>query len=240
LVAGDVDVLVVSIAAVQAAMQTTRTIPIVAPAMADPVRDGLVASLAHPGGNLTGGTGMGPDADSKRIQFAMELVPGLKRLGLLFETTNPQFVNGANANRTLADSLGLSLHTYGVRNLDEMRSAFSRFARDRIQALVVWPTPLMLLHRQSILESTSHKIPVIGEGPEFAEAGALVTYSADYVEMWRHAAVYVDKILKGAKPADLPIEQPTRFTLRVNLKTAKELGITIPQSILLQADEVIR
>ncbi len=240
LIAADVDVLVVSIAAVQAAMQATRTVPIVAPTMADPIRDGLVASIAHPGGNLTGGSGLGPAVDSKRLQFAMELVPGLKRVGLLFEATNPQFVNGANANRMLADGLGLSLRTYGVRNLDEIRSAFARFDKDRLQALIVWPTPLMLSNRQSILALASHKIPVIGEGSEFAEAGALVTYSADYVEMWRHAAVYVDKILKGAKASDLPIEQPTKFVLRVNFKTARDLGITIPESILLQADEIIR
>jgi len=240
LIAADVDVLVVSIAAVQATMQATRTIPIVAPTMADPVRDGLVASIAHPGGNLTGGTGMGPDVDTKRLQFAMELVPGLKRVGLLFEATNSQFVNGANANRLLADGLGLSLRTYGVHNLDEIRGAFARFDKDRLQALIVWPTPLMLLHRQNILGLASHKIPVIGEGSEFAEAGALIIYSANYIEMWRHASVYVDKILKGAKPSDLPIEQPTTFVLRVNFKTARDLDITIPESILLQADEIIR
>ena len=240
LIEAKVDALVVSTAGVQAALQATQTIPIVAPSMSDPIRDGLVTSLAHPGGNLTGGTGMGPDTDSKRLQFAMELVPGLKRVGLLYDATNPQFDNGAAASRVLANGLGLTLHTYGVRNVDEMRSAFARFDKDRIQALVVWPTPLMLLHRQSILDVTSRKIPVIAEGAEFAQAGALISYSADYVEMWRHAAVHVDKILKGSKPGDLPIERPTKFVLRVNLKTAKELSITIPESILVQADEVIR
>jgi putative ABC transport system substrate-binding protein len=238
LIAADVDVLVVSIAAVQVAMQATRTIPIVAPTMADPIRDGLVASMAHPGGNLTGGSGL--TLDSKRLQFAMEIVPGLKRIGLLYEATNPQFSNGADANRTLAGGLGLSLRTYGVHNLDEIRSAFARFEKDRLQVLIVWPTPLLLLHRQSILDMASHKLPVIGEGPEFAEAGAIITYSANYIEMWRHAAVQVDKILKGARAGDLPIEQPTKFALRVNLKTARDLRITIPESILLQADEIIR
>jgi len=240
LISNDVDVLVVSVTAVQAAMQATQTIPIVAPAMADPIRDGLVSSLAHPGGNLTGGTGMGPDADTKRLQFALELVPGLKRLGLLFEATNAQFENGAVTNRRLANDLGLSLHTYGVRNLDEIRTAFPRFDKDRIQALIVWPTPLMLSHRQTILEYTSRKIPVIGEGVEFAEAGALITYSADYIEMWRHAAVHIDKILRGTKPGDIPIERPTKFVLRVNLRTAKEFGITVPESILVRADQVLR
>jgi putative ABC transport system substrate-binding protein len=240
LITSDVDVLVVSIAAVQASMQATRTTPIVAPSMADPVRDGLVASFSHPGGNLTGGSGLGPDADAKRLQFAAELLPGLKRLGLLFEATNAQYTNGAEGMRLLADRFGLSLHTYGVTNLNEIRSAFGRIEKDRIQALIVWPTPLMLTHRESILKLSSRKLPVIGEGPEFVHAGALVTYSADYIEMWRHAAVHVDKILKGAKPGDLPIERPTKFVLRVNLKTAKELGITIPESSMVQAAEVIR
>ena len=238
LIAANVDVLLVSIAGVQAAMQATQTIPIVAPTMADPVRDGLVASMAHPGGNLTGGSSL--TLDSKRLQFAMEIVPGLKRVGLLYEATNPQFSNGADANRALAAGLGLLLHTYGVHNLDEIRSAFARFEKDRLQVLMVWTTPLLLLYRQSIMDMASHKLPVVGEGPEFAEAGAIVTYSANYIEMWRHAAVQVDKILKGAKAGDLPIEQPTKFALRVNLKTARALGITIPDSILLQADEVIR
>ena len=152
----------------------------------------------------------------------------------------PSLPNGADANRTLAAGLGLSLRTYGVHNMDEIRNALAQFDKDRIEALILWPTPLMLLHRRAILEFTSHRIPVIGEGPELAQAGALLTYSADYVEMWRHAAVYVDKILKGAKPGDLPIERPTKFVLRVNLNAARALGITIPESILLRADEVIR
>lgn len=240
LIAANVDLLLVSIAAVQAAMQSTRTIPIVAPTMANPLRDGLVTSIAHPGGNLTGGSGLGPDIDSKRLQFAMELVPGLEHIGLLFEATNSQFINGVTPVRELADGLGLSLHSYGVHSLDEIRGAFARFDRDRLQALIVWPTPLMLIHRQTILDLASRKLPVIGEGREFSEAGAVITYSANYIEMWRHAAVQVDKILKGAKPGDLPIEQPTKFDLRINLKSARNLGIAIPESILLQADEIIR
>ena len=240
LIAEDVDVLFVSISAVQAAMQATRTIPIVCAVMSDPVRDGLVASFAHPGGNLTGGSSLGPDADTKRLQFAKEVVLGLKRVGLLYEATNPQYEAGAVANRALADGLGLSLHTYGVHNLEEIRRTFARLEKDRIQALIMWDTPLMLLHRQTIMDLASRKIPVIGQGPDLAHGGALITYSAAGLEMWKQAAIYVDKILKGTKPGDLPIYQPTKFTLRVNLKAAKELGITIPEAILLQADEVIR
>jgi len=241
LIALNVDVLVVAITALPAAMQATPTIPIVAPAMGDPVSEGLVASLAHPGGNLTGGAGMAPQVESKRLQFAMELVPNLARAGLLFEATNPGLLRGVNATRGLASESGVTLRTYGVRNLDEIRSALGQFEKDRLQALLVWSTPLMLLHRESIMESaTSHRMPVIGESREFAEAGALITYAANYVAMWGHGAVYIDRILKGVKPGDLPIEQPTKFQLIVNLKAAKALRITVPESILLLADEVIR
>ena len=145
------------------------------------------------------------------------------------------------ANRELADELGLSLHTYGVRNMDETRSAFTRFDKDRIQVLILWLTPLILLNQESIVKLVaSHNVPVIGETVEFGKAGALITYSANYLEMWRHAAVWVDKILKGVKPGDLPIERPTKYVLGVNVRTARDLGITIPESILLQADEIIR
>jgi len=167
-------------------------------------------------------------------------VPGLKRAGLLFEATNPQWITSANANRSLAKDLGLSLNIYGVHNLEEIRHAFTAFERQRLQALVVWVSPLLLLHRRDIMNWASHKLPVIGEGPEWAESGAIVTYSADYIGMWRHAAVQVNKILRGAKPGDLPIEQPTKITLRVNLRSARDLGITIPKTILVQADEVIQ
>jgi putative ABC transport system substrate-binding protein len=240
LIAFDVDVLVVAVTALPAAIQATRTIPIVAPSMADPVAEGLVASLAHPGANLTGGAGLGPAAEFKRLQFAMEVGPGLKRAGLLFEATTPGFVADSNETRKVADGSGVSLHTYGVHNLDEIRSALARIDRDRLQALLLRGTPLILVHRQSILEFASAKVPVIGESRELAEAGALITYSADYVEMWRQGSVYVDKILKGSKPSDLPIEQPTKFKLIINLRTANALHITIPESIRLLADEIIR
>jgi ABC-type uncharacterized transport system substrate-binding protein len=240
LIAPNVDVLVVTGTGVPAAMKATRTIPIVCPSMTDPVRDGFVANLAHPGGNLTGGYGLLMEAQSKRLQFAMELVPGLKRAGLLFETTNSGILMDANSAATLAQGLGVSLRTYGVRNPDEVRSALAKLDKDRIQTLFVWNTPLMLLNRQSIMEVVSQKIPVISDSREFAEIGALVTYAANFVEQWRHAAVYVDKLLRGAKPAELPIEQPTKFELIVNLRAAKALHITIPESILVQADEVIK
>jgi len=170
----------------------------------------------------------------------MEVVPGLKRIGLLYEATNPQYEAGVGENQSLAQGLGLSFRAYGVHNLDEIRTAFARIEKDRVQALIMWDTPLMLLHKESIMQLASSRLPIVGQGRDLAVAGAIVTYSAAGLEMWKYAAVYVDKILKGANPGDLPIQQPTKFTLRVNLKAAKELGITIPEGILLQAEEVFR
>jgi putative ABC transport system substrate-binding protein len=240
LLAAHVDVLIVAITALPAAMEATRTIPIIAPLMGDPVGDRLVASLAHPGGNLTGGAMLARDVEAKRLQLIQELVPGLKRVGLLFEATSPETLSGAANIRLLADRMGIALQMYGVHNTDEIRVAMARLEKDHVQALLVWGTPLMLVNRQTIMELTPQKLPVISDNREFAEAGAILTYAANYMELWGRSAIYVDKILKGAKPGDLPIEQPTKFTLRVNLKTAKQLHISIPESILLQADDVIR
>jgi putative ABC transport system substrate-binding protein len=240
LIALEVDVLVVSLAALPAAIQATRTIPVVAPTMGDPVKDGFVDSLSHPGRNLTGGSVLGRDAEAKRLQFAMELVPSLKRIGLLFEATNLDYLNGAENARILAEHMGLSLRIYGVHNEEELRTALVRLDRDRLQVLILWSTPFMLAHREGILQFTAHKMPVIGDGRELAHSGAIITYAADYIEMWRRGAVYVDRILKGGKPSEIPIEQTTKFVLRANLRTAKDFSITIPESILLQADEIIR
>ncbi len=240
LIALNVDVLFAATTALPAATQATRTIPIVAPTMDDPVKAGFVKSFAHPGGNVTGGSTLVPETDSKRLQFAVALLPGLKHAGFLYEASYPDAPTLATDMRRAADKLGVTLHMYGVRNLDEIRTALAQFDKDRIQALIVWYSPLTLLHRDDIMNSASQKIPVIGEMRDFAEAGALITYSANYIEMWKRGGVYVGKILKGAKPGDLPIEQPTKFDLIINLRTAKALRITIPEAFLLQADEIIR
>jgi putative ABC transport system substrate-binding protein len=241
LIALNVDVLFVAHTAVPAAMQLTKTIPIIAPTMDDPVKAGFVASVAHPSGNLTGGYVLNAETDSKRLELAMEVVPGLRRAVFLFEVSDAVDPGAANEFRTFAHGVGVTLHTVGVRNLDEIETALKAIQRNRPQALIVVSSPLTLLHRGRIIAgSASYKVPVIGQGSEFAEDGALLSYSADEHEMWKRGALYVDKILKGAKPSDLPIEQPTRFQLIINLRTAKALGITIPQSILLRADEVIR
>ena len=241
LIAFNVDVLFVGHTAIPAAMQLTKTIPIVAPTMDDPVGAGFVASLARPGGNLTGGSMLKLETASKRLELAMEVVPGLRRAELMYEASGFQ-ASVANEFRTLAQGFGVTLHPVGVHNLDEIEVALKTMKRNRPQTLFLWGTPMMYVHGGRIIaECASYKVPVISDaGREFAEAGALLSYAANYHEMWKRSAVYVDKILKGANPGDLPIEQPTKFTLIVNLKTAKALGITIPQSILLRADEVIK
>jgi putative ABC transport system substrate-binding protein len=234
-----VDVLWGDAAALQKA---TSTIPIVAPAMGDPVKVGLVSNLARPEGNLTGLSGQGYEITSKQLELAKELLPDLKQLCLLFEeNAEPNLSNYANVEfRALARDLGIAIRTLAVRSLEEIRAAKRIIDRDKPQALMIWLTPLTNQYRDTIMRSAASRLPVIGEGREFAKAGAVLTYSVDYVDLFRRSASYVDKILKGAKPGDLPIEQPTKFELIVNLKTAKALGITIPESILLRADELIR
>jgi putative ABC transport system substrate-binding protein len=233
------DVLLVSQAALGAARKATTTVPLVCATMGDPVAAGLVSSLARPGGNLTGLYALDTETDSKRLELAREIVPALKRIGLLFEPNDATRFD-ADAFRALARDAGFSVRTFPVRSLEDIRSALGTMDKERPQALIVWSTSLIVLHRDTILGFAAQRFPVISEGRALAQAGALLTYSANFYEMYRASAVYVDKILKGNKPADLPVEQPTKLELIVNLKTAKALGITIPQSILLRADEVIR
>lgn len=165
-------------------------------------------------------------------------MPNLKRLGLLFEAS-PDLVSDADALRLLAKKSGVTLRTYGVRNLDEILQALAGMRKDRLQAFLVWNTALTHLHRDKIMTRLAHIIPVVAEG-NWAEAGAVITYSDVFFEQWRRSAVYVDKILKGAKPGDLPIEQSTKLKLVVNLKAAKVLGIEVPESMLAHADEIIQ
>jgi ABC-type uncharacterized transport system substrate-binding protein len=235
-----VDVITVTPKAVQIARQKTTTIPIVCPDMGNPIRDGLVASLAHPGGNLTGGYALDTETNAKRLELMIEIAPGAKTLGVLFDGNDVSLVANANALRSLAQTVGASLHTFAVRDWSEIQAAFSAIERDRLQALMIFDNPLTEIHLEAIMRHAAHRLPVVSEGRDWARAGALLAYGADYHDMWKHGAVFVDRILKGAKPGDLPIEQPTKFDLLVNMRTAKALGIAIPQSILLRADEVIR
>lgn len=171
----------------------------------------------------------------------MEVVPGLRRAVFMFEGSDAVNSGAASEFSMFAQGVGVTLHPVGIRNLDEIETALKAMRRNRPQALILYGGPFTLLHRGRIIAgSTSYKVPVISQGRDYVEDGALLSYSADEHEMWRRGATYVDKILKGAKPSDLPIEQPTKFELIVNLKTAKALGIKVPESILLRADKVIK
>ena len=222
------------------ARQMTATIPIVCPDMGNPIRDGLVASLAHPGGNLTGAYALDAETNAKRLELIMETVPGIKALGVMFDGNDVSLVANSKALRSLAQSVGVKVRTFAVRDWNEIQAALGTIERDRLKALMIFDNPLTETHLEAIMRSAAHRVAVVSEGRDWARAGALITYGADYHDMWKHSAIYVDKILKGIKPGDLPIEQPTKFDLLVNMKTARALGIAVPESVLLRADEIIR
>lgn len=224
-----------------AAKRATTTIPIVFTQVGDPVGSGFVASLARPGANVTGLTNVVVDLTGKRLELTREAVPGLKSVAIL---TNPADLNRASyltETEIAAGRLGLEVRVVDARHLSELQPAFTTIAKARAQAVVLAPDPLIFTHRLQIANlATKARVPVVGSDRELAEAGALISYGPNRLETLRRAAVYVDKILKGAKPADLPVEGPTKFELVVNLKTAKALGLTIPQSVLFRADDLIK
>jgi putative ABC transport system substrate-binding protein len=244
LVALNVDMLVITPSAAHAAKAASSKIPIVLPSGGDFVKEGLVASLAHPGGNITGQTAA--VADTEALELAIEAMPGLKRLGVMAEAypevdSRPQIVAERKAFEALARTHGVALHEYQIRTLDDVQSAIKKIASDRIQAVLLINSYLTIQHREPIIKGlAAERIPVESAGRDMAESGALLTYSPDFFDMWRRSSVYVDKILKGFKPGDLPIQQATKLQLIVNLKTAKALGVTIPESILVRADHVIQ
>ena len=236
----EVDVIVAAHAeTAMAARQATRTIPIVMAATVDAVREGLVTSLARPGGNVTGLSLMIPELTPKRLELLKEIVPGLSRVALLW---NPEPLDSPQVgdHEAAARSLGLEALPLAVRGPDDFGRAFSEATRRRCGAVVVLQNPLFGLHRWRVAGlAIQSRLPMISGEPGIAEAGGLVTYGPSLTDSWRRAATYVDRILRGAKPADLPVEQPTKFELVINLKTAKAIGLTIPQSVLLRADQVI-
>ncbi len=237
-----VDVLVASggSATALAAKEATRTIPIVF-TTADPVGSGLVASLAWPGGNITGVNILTVELNVKRLQLLKEAVPGVIRIAVLVNPTSATSGRAVKDMEGAAGSLGVRLLVQQVRDQTELANAFSNLARGRADALAVMNDPLFLAEREGIVSlAAKNRLPAVYEFREFVDTGGLMSYGASIVEMYRRAAVYVDRILKGAKPGDLPVEQPTKFELVVNLKTAKALGLTIPQSVLIRADEVIQ
>ncbi len=239
----NVDVLVaVTSPSVVAAKRATQTIPIVMPVSSDPVGDGLVASLARPGGNLTGLSLMSPELGVKRIQLLKETFPKLSRpVAVLW---NPDYVGMAARFRQaqgVAPSVGIGVRSVEVRDSHDLERALESMDRERPDALLILADPLTISQRLRIVEfAAEEKLPAMYETSPFVDAGGLMSYGPNTDNVVSRAAIYVDKILKGAKPGDLPIEQPDRFELVINVKTAKQLGITIPQSILLQADRVIQ
>jgi putative ABC transport system substrate-binding protein len=224
----------------RAAQRATSTIPIVAIDLeSDPVAMGLAASLVRPGGNITGVFLDLPELSGKQLELLREAMPGITRVAVLWDPATPPFP--LRALEAAARSLGVTLHTLEVRSLDEFIGAFDSVMQTQAEALFVVSSPLWYHHRARIVAlAMQHRLPVIATFKEFPQEGALMSYGPNLEEMARHVATYVDRILKGARPAELLIERPTRFELIVNLKTATALGLTMPPTLLFQAHEVIR
>jgi len=227
-----------------AAMQATRTLPLVLAGAGDPVTSGLVTSLARPGGNVTGLSNLAPELVGKRLELLKQAVPGVSRVAVLWhpgglgERTEKDMLKEAEV---AARALGVRLQVVEARGPGDLDRAVSDMTRARAGALTVVPSAMLLGERRRLVDlAAKNRLPTVYPWREGVDAGGLMSYGPDFADLYRRAATYVDKILKGAKPADLPIEQPTKFELVINLKTAKALGLTIPQSLLLRADEAIQ
>jgi len=226
--------------AVMAAKNATGTIPVVMAASGDPLLSGVVAGLARPGGNVTGLSAIVVEVTGKRLQLLREVVPGVSRIAVLFDMGNPNNALQWKETEIAAPSLGVQPQLLDVRKPGDFGGAFDAAIRQRAGAMVVGIDALTQANHRSIIDlAAKHRLPAIYASREFVDAGGLVAYGVSYPHLYHRAASFVDKILKGAKPADLPVEQPTKFELVVNLKTAKALGLTIPPTVLLQADHVI-
>jgi ABC-type uncharacterized transport system substrate-binding protein len=226
--------------ATRAAKTVTQTIPIVMATSNDPVGTGLVASLNRPGGNVTGLSLQTDELSGKRLQLLTEIVPGLARVAVLSDPLNPSMAAIVEQTKAAAETLGVEIHVVEVQGLDQFESAFTAVTRAHAGALIVLPAAVLYgQHPRIVTFTTASHLPALFPEKEVAEAGGLIAYGPSIPGSFRRAAGYVDKILRGAKPADLPIEQPTTFELVVNLQTARAIGVIIPTSILLRADEVI-
>jgi putative ABC transport system substrate-binding protein len=235
-----VDVIVASSQGAVAAKQATTTIPIVMPIITDPVRLGLVASLANPGGNATGFATQNDELPGKWMELVKETLPNASRVAVLFHPTYDGGVQ-LKASEAAARSLGVRLQALKVERPDDFGPAFAAVQKNRAEALIISSSPLFYTHRARLVEfAAKNRIPTIYHQSEFVVgSGGLMSYGPDFHDLFRRSATYVDKILKGAKPADLPVQQPTKFELVINLKTAKALGLTVPPSVLGRADQVI-
>jgi putative tryptophan/tyrosine transport system substrate-binding protein len=243
LVGLQVEVIVaVGTVAIRAAQHATRTIPIVMAAAADPVAQGLVASLAQPGGNTTGLSLLSTELPSKRLELLKETVPQSARVAILANPASPFYKPFLHNLTVAARALSLQLHVVELRSPDELDAAFAAMTQAGADALIVIADSALLDNLRGRVAdlATMSRLPAMDDWKMYVEAGGLMSYGPSLPDLYRRAATYVDKILKGTKPADLPVEQPTKFELVINLKTAKALGLTIPPTLLFQADEVIR
>jgi putative ABC transport system substrate-binding protein len=234
-----VDVIVTSTTpAIQAARHATTAIPIVT-ISADPVGTGLVASIARPGGNITGLSVVGPQMNAKQLELVKEMSPKVKRVAFVWNPANPALALRLKELEIAAQTVGLQIESVEVRTPNEVEGALESATGKHAGFLIV-PPPIASAYQKQVMDfATKHRLPTMYENSEPVDAGGLMSYGAKYPDLWRRAATYVDKILKGAKPADHPMEQTTKFDLVINLKTAKALGLTIPPSLLLRADQVI-
>jgi putative ABC transport system substrate-binding protein len=224
----------------RALQRATNSTPIVMTAGSNAVARGLIASLARPGGNVTGLTSLWDDLSGKRLELLKETIPKLSRVAVLWHSSGGRATQW-KASQTTAQQLGLQLHSMELRNAADLENAFNRAVMARSSALAVTQTSLVSINLQNIVRlAIRHRLPAIYAIPEHAEAGGLMAYGTNRADLYRRAAVYVDKILRGAKPANLPVEQPTTFELVINLETAKAIGLAIPPNVLARADRVIK
>jgi putative ABC transport system substrate-binding protein len=245
--AGDLAQLKVEVIVVRGATATrsvknvTKTTPIVMTNVTDPVGLGLVANLARPGGNITGLTNLAPELGGKRLELLKEIVPKLSRVAVLADPNTQAYGPQMKEIEVAAPALALQLQHVEVRGPNDLENAFAAMTKGRAGALILLGQPTLTILRERIVKlAANRRLPAMYADPEFVEAGGLMYYGASTTDLFRRAAIYVDKILKGTKPADLPVEQPTKFEFIINLKTAKQIGLTIPPNVLARADKVIR
>jgi putative ABC transport system substrate-binding protein len=225
----------------RAAKGATSTIPIVMAQESDPVGSGFVASLAQPGGNMTGLSTLSPELSGKQLELLKEIVPKFSRVAILGNSTEPGNAQSLRETQLAAGGFGIQLQYLEVQGPEDIETAFSAIKRERANAFIVLRNPVTGTHREHIVKiAAKSRLPAIYANRESVELGGLMFYGANIPDNWRRAATYVDKILKGAKPANLPVEQPTKFEFVINLKTAKQIGVTIPPNVLARADKVIR
>ena len=224
-----------------AARRATQSIPIIVPVMGDPIGSGLVTSFAHPGGNLTGLSNLAPELWPKRLELFKEMVPKLSRVAMLWNTNNPAMATGAKGTREAANAMSITIQDRGACDPNELDSVFNALEKQRPDGVLVMIDAFTLRNSKKIIDSIANaRLPAMYDEKSPIAAGGLVSYGPDFLDLFRRTATYVDKILKGAKPADLPVEQPIKFELVINLNAANQIGLTVPPNILARADKVIR